>query len=106
LLIGAASLFASRHLTSPLPEAIGGDAFFLSFLLMSWWLVFRLKASDLRRRADIEDEGGIVVSLITIGAIGYASLAVFETLHGKSLNSPLTVLLARPPAPEIGRAHV
>lgn len=99
MLIGAASLFASRHLTSPLPEAIGGDAFFLSFLLMSWWLVFRLKASDLRRRADIEDEGGIVVSLITIGAIGYASLAVFETLHGKSLNSPLTVLLALAGAP-------
>lgn len=84
---------------SPLPEAIGGDAFFLSFLVMSWWLVFRLTASDLRLRADIEDEGGFVVSLITVGAIGYASLAIFETLHGKSLNSPLTLVVALAGAP-------
>jgi len=35
LLIGIAALFASRRLPSPLPEAIGGDAFFLSFLTMS-----------------------------------------------------------------------
>ena len=58
---------------------------------MSWWLVFRLTANDLRRRADIEDEGGIVVTLITLGAIGYASLAVCETLPSKNLNSPLTL---------------
>ena len=89
----------ARHLPSPLPEAIGGDAFFLSFLAMSWWLVFRLTATDLRRRADIEDEGGIVVTLITIGAISYASLAVFETLHSKNLNSPLTLWLALTGAP-------
>lgn len=96
---GIASLILARHLPSPLPEAIGGDVFFLSFLLMSWWLVFRLTASDLRRRADIEDEGGIIVSLITVGAIGYASLAIFETLHGKSLHSPLTVIVALVGAP-------
>jgi uncharacterized membrane protein len=99
MLIGVAALALARNLPSPLPEAIGGDAFFLSFLTMSWWLVFRLTANDLRRRADIEDEGGIVVSLITVGAIGYASLAVFETLHGKSLNSPLTLSLALAGAP-------
>lgn len=96
---GIASLILARDLPSPLPEAIGGDVFFLSFLLMSWWLVFRLTASDLRRRADIEDEGGIIVSLITVGAIGYASLAIFETLHGKSLHSPLTVIVALVGAP-------
>lgn len=89
----------ARQLPSPLPEAIGGDAFFVSFLAMSWWLVFRLTASDLRRRADIEDEGGIVVTLITIGAISYASLAVFETLHSNNLNSPLTLWLALMGAP-------
>jgi uncharacterized membrane protein len=99
LVIGVSALALARQLPSPLPEAIGGDAFFLSFLVMSWWLVFRLTANDLRRRADIEDEGGIVVTLITVGAIGYASLAVFETLHGKSLNSPLTLLLALAGAP-------
>ena len=99
LAAGVVSLVLARHLPSPLPEAIGGDVFFLSFLLMSWWLVFRLTASDLRRRADIEDEGGIIVTLITIGAIGYASLAVFETLHGKSLNNPMIVFVALAGAP-------
>ena len=99
LIIGVVALALARNLPPPLPEAIGGDAFFLSFLTMSWWLVFRLTANDLRRRADVEDEGGIVVTLITVGAIGYASLAVFETLHGKSLNSPLTLSLALAGAP-------
>ena len=99
MLIGVSSLAVARLLPSPLPEAIGGDAFFLSFLAMSWWLVFRLTASDLRQRADIEDEGGLVVTIITIGAIAYASFAVFETLHGKSLNNPLTVIAALAGAP-------
>jgi uncharacterized membrane protein len=90
---------ASRHLPFPLPEAIGGDTFFASFLIMSWWLVFRLNADDLRRRADIEDEGGLVVTLITLAAIAYASFAVFATLHGKSLNTPLELSLALAAAP-------
>ncbi len=99
LMIGIVALVVSRHLSSPLPEAIGGDAFFASFLIMSWWLVLRLTAGDLRRRADIEDEGGILVTVITVGAIGYASFAVFATLHGKSLDSPLTLALALAGAP-------
>jgi uncharacterized membrane protein len=98
-LIGLAVLALSRRLPSPLPEAIAGDAFFASFLVMSWWLVFHLKSDDLRRRADIEDEGGVAVILITIGAIGYASFAVFETLHGKSLGNPATVVFALAGAP-------
>ena len=90
---------AARNLEFPLPEAIAGDAFFASFLIMSWWLILRLTAEDLRRRADIEDEGGVVVSLITLAAIAYASFAVFATLHGRSLNSPLELVLALAGAP-------
>jgi uncharacterized membrane protein len=99
MLIGAVALFLARDLPPPLPEAITGDTFFLSFLMMGWWLVFRLTASDLRLRADIEDEGGIAVTIITVGALGYASFAVFEALHGKSLNSPLALTLALAGAP-------
>ncbi|HTP76591.1 MAG TPA: DUF1345 domain-containing protein [Rhizomicrobium sp.] len=97
--IGLGALIATRHLPSPLPEAIGGDSFFVSFLIMSWWLIFRMTSADLRLRADVEDEGGIAVTIITVGAIGYASFAVFESLHGKSLGSPLTLVLALAGAP-------
>lgn len=99
MLIGLGALFAARDLPSPLPEAIAGDSFFLSFLVMSWWLVVRLTSNDLRLRADIEDEGGIVVTIITVGALSYASFAVFEALHSKSLGSPLTLSLALAGAP-------
>jgi uncharacterized membrane protein len=66
---------------------------------MSWSLIFRLSADDLRRRADIEDEGGVVVTLITLAAIAYASFAVFATLHGKNVDSPLELSLALAAAP-------
>jgi uncharacterized membrane protein len=99
LLIGIASFAAARHLPFPLPESIAGDAFFASFLVMSWWLVFGLTADDLRRRADIEDEGGIVVTLITLAAMAYASFAVFATLHGKTVDSPIVLAIALAGAP-------
>ena len=99
LAIGLGALIAARNLPSPLPESIAGDTFFVSFLVMSWWLVFRLTSSDLRLRADIEDEGGIAVTIITVAALAYASFAVFESLHGKSLGSPLTLSLALAGAP-------
>ncbi|MGZ6021667.1 MAG: DUF1345 domain-containing protein [Rhizomicrobium sp.] len=99
MVIGVAALVLSRNFRSPLPEAIAGDSFFLSFLVMSWWLLLHMTSADLRRRADIEDEGGIAVTLITIGAIAYASFAVFATLHEKSLNSPVTLSFALAGAP-------
>ena len=88
-----------RHFPSPLPEAIAGDVFFLSFLIMSWRLIFYLTTTDLRRRAEIEDDGGIVVSLITIMAIGYASFAVFSALHGRGIESSFTLVVALASAP-------
>lgn len=99
LLIGVLSFAVARYLQSPLSESIGGDAFFASFLILSWRLIFRLTTEDLRRRADIEDEGGIVVALITLVAIAHASIAVFSTLHGGRLDNALELSLALAGAP-------
>lgn len=48
MVIGVAALVLSRHLRSPLPEAIAGDFFFLSFVVMSWWLLLHM---NVRRSA-------------------------------------------------------
>lgn len=73
----------ARQLGWPAPAAIGADAFFVAFLAASWWLVFRLTDDDLEKRADIEDEGAFVVTLITLAAIAYTSFAIFTVLNEK-----------------------
>ncbi len=99
LLIGAAAFAAARHLPSPLPESIAGDAFFASFLAMSWWLIFRMTDDDLKARAADEDEGALIVTLITLAAIAYASYAVFAALHQKNLPGAAALILALAGAP-------
>ena len=88
-----------RLLNGPLPIVAAGDAFFLSFLVMVSILVVTLTPEDLDRRADEEDEGIVIVALITLVAVAYACVAIFTILNQKHAveGTALALAVAGPP---------
>ncbi len=99
LFLGALAYVSARPLHSPLPETIAGDIFFLSYLLMSGWLLSRLTASDLANRANIEDEGVPIVVAIMLAAITATCVGIFVALGRGTLTSPMTLLASIAGAP-------
>lgn len=80
-------------LKPPLPILAGGDAFYAIFLILCLALVARDRP-DLKARAAQEDEGILVVMLITLTTMGFFCLAVFEALSHKhdAFNLPALIL--------------
>ena len=83
LALGLAIYAAAIWSAWPVPAALGSDTFFLVFVAWSMWLTATLTGADLETKADIEDEGGFIVTLITLAAIVYTSIAIFTTLSDK-----------------------
>ena len=84
LVCGVAAVFAARALGFDAPLLAGGDIFFLIFLGLSLVMISGQKAADLKKRAKTEDEGIIIVLLITVATIGFFCHAVFMVLRSKS----------------------
>ena len=99
LALGIAAYAVARGFALPAPAAVASDTFFAVFLLSTWWLVFRLSGDDLERKADIEDEGAFIVTLLTLAAIAYASVAIFAALNQKHHSGAAAIVLTLAGAP-------
>lgn len=99
LAIGIAAAIAAHVLRLKMPEALGGDAFFLTYIIAFAWSARRHTADDLRTRAKVEDEGAGVVALIIFAVIVYTCAAIFMTLNDHKNADPvwLALLLAGAP---------
>jgi uncharacterized membrane protein len=80
------------------PLLLGGDVFFLVFLVL-FLLVVGEDAKTFARRADSADEGIGVVVLVTMAAIGFFCAAVFEAVNTKHAPSSAPLILAAIGAP-------
>lgn len=76
----------------------GGDVFYLVFLALCVPLT-RQKASDLKRLAKGEDEGIIIVVLITLATMVFFAGAVFVALNNKNSSETVPLVLAALGAP-------
>ncbi len=65
------------------PALAGGDAFYVVFLVLAMVMIAGETPQDLQKRAQGEDEGIIIVFLITIGTMAFFCAAVFEALSRK-----------------------
>jgi uncharacterized membrane protein len=97
--LGVVANLVMRVLHGPEPVVAAGDTFFLSFLVMSWHFIFSLTDVELDQRADIEDEGILVVSVMTVAAIAYYCAAIFMLLNQKHWPGPLPLILTLASAP-------
>jgi uncharacterized membrane protein len=77
----------------PLPGLAAGDAFYGIFLVLCLLMIAGQTAKDLRARAKSEDEGIVIVMLISIATMGFFCAAVFEALANRhALNLPALVM--------------
>ncbi|HEY0106145.1 MAG: DUF1345 domain-containing protein [Rhizomicrobium sp.] len=83
LAIGVVAFAVSLYLQVRMPVAIAADAFFLSFIIGFAVTVPWMSPEKLQARAQVEDEGAAIVSLIIFAVIAYCCDAIFMTLNAK-----------------------
>jgi uncharacterized membrane protein len=94
LLCGAVTVLAAHQMGFSAPLIAGGDVFYAVFLLLIGVLVARMKPADLKRRAKREDEGIVIVLLITLATMAFFTDAVFTALNKNHGHELLPLLLA------------
>ena len=83
LTCGVAAALAACALGFDAPLLAGGDVFYLVFLGLCLVMIAGQKAADLKKRAKTEDEGIVIVFLITGATIVLFCDAVFTALNRK-----------------------
>jgi uncharacterized membrane protein len=83
VLCGGLAYAGARAAGLPLPALAAGDAFYAIFLILCWVMIAGQTAKELKQRAKSEDEGIIIVVLITVATMGFFCVAVFEALAKK-----------------------
>jgi uncharacterized membrane protein len=80
---GIATALAAWALGFDAPLLAGGNVFYLVFLLLCGVMIARQKPGDLKKRAKTEDEGVVIVLLITLATMAFFTDAVFTALNRK-----------------------
>jgi uncharacterized membrane protein len=83
MVCGGLAYGVARMAHIPVPLLAAGDAFYAIFLILCLVMIVGQNAQDLERRAKSEDEGIVIVVLITIATMGFFCAAVFEALAKK-----------------------
>ena len=83
LICGVAAALAAWQLGFAAPLVAGGDVFYLVFLALCLVMIAGQKTSDLKKRAKSEDEGIVIVLLITVATMVFFCDAVFIALKQK-----------------------
>ena len=73
------------------PVLAGGDVFYSVFLVLAIVMAGQ-KAADLKKRAKTQDEGIVIVVLITLATMAFCCVAVFEVLARKDMEIPVLAL--------------
>ncbi|HWM62257.1 MAG TPA: DUF1345 domain-containing protein [Rhizomicrobium sp.] len=93
LVCGLGTALVAKLLGFDAPLLAGGDIFYLVFLILCGVMIAGETASDLKRRAKNEDEGIVIVLLVTLATVAFFCDAVFTALSKKhGLDIPPLVL--------------
>jgi uncharacterized membrane protein len=74
---------ATGSLDAPPRFAAAGDAFYAIYLISTAILAFPATANDLRKRATYEDEGIILIAVITLGATVLSLWSIFSLINSE-----------------------
>src|ERR1051325_9118431 len=98
-LCGVAGYALARTLAFPVPLNVAGDVFFLAYLFQHMALVVRLSHEDLDRHASEEDEGILIIVLLTLAAMTFNAIDIFTALNQNRLPGRFDLALALSGAP-------
>ncbi|HXK25475.1 MAG TPA: DUF1345 domain-containing protein [Myxococcota bacterium] len=81
-----------RTLEPSLRLIVAGDGFFAAYLASTALLAFHMTPEELRRHASYEDEGVVLILVLTISAVTLCLAAIFALLD--EMGHPLSLALA------------
>src|SRR5512132_1139609 len=93
-LVGVTVWAATGTLARPVRLMVAGDGFFGVYLVLMAVLATRATSEDMRRRASFEDEGIILIVLITLTAISLSIGSIFALLNETERPDTLRLTLA------------
>ncbi|MGV8996718.1 MAG: DUF1345 domain-containing protein [Parvibaculaceae bacterium] len=73
---------------------IAGDGFFVAYLAITFIFLAQLTPVLMRKRSQSEDEGILIIGLITLAAVSLSLRSIFEILQSKGTASPSHVAFA------------
>jgi len=79
--LGGCSTAITRLVDSSASVAIGGDVFYGSYLLFVAADALRWTPADLRKRAAFDDEGIVLIAIITLVAVCFSLFSIFRLLN-------------------------
>lgn len=80
-LLGIAAWAAAWPLDRQMRLVLAGDVFYLAYLTSMAVLANRITIGEMRKRSTIEDEGGILIVLITLAMIGFSLVSLFAIVE-------------------------
>jgi uncharacterized membrane protein len=92
-LLGIVVWAATFMLDQRMRLVLAGDIFYAAYLTMMGVLAHRLRVSDLRKRAAIEDEGILLIVVLTLAAIAFSLLSLFGIVD-EDKSAPLLLALS------------
>jgi uncharacterized membrane protein len=97
LLLGALAGVAGGQML-PIPglaqPPLAGSVFFAVYLLSTFVSCLKLRPDDLRRAADVADEGLPLILLITVAAVALSIAAIFALLNHKADRDTLPIVVS------------
>jgi uncharacterized membrane protein len=94
LAIGIAVWIVTAPLADSLQLAAAGDSFYAVYLVWTAAVTPHLTANALRQRATYEDEGKILITLITLGAVVLSLWLIFSLINAERQPDLPTLVLA------------
>lgn len=92
-LAGILAWLAVGGVEGPFRSVIAGDVFFAVYLVLMAVHASRGTPDRLRQQASVEDEGVVLIILLTLAAVGFSLLAVFSLLNQPGGNNALRLAL-------------
>lgn len=97
LAAGALAWVIAARFDARLAPLIGGDFFFVTYLLSMLHFAASSSPQRLRQRANIEDEGIPVIVGVTVAEVAFCLVAIFTLLGSKPDTTHLLISLATVP---------
>jgi len=92
VLLGVIVWAVAFPLDERLRLVLAGDIFYAAYLMMAGVLAHSLRATELRQRAAVEDEGALIIVVLTLAAIGFSLLSLFGVVNEEKSDVMLLAL--------------
>lgn len=99
LALGVIAALVANNLDPTLTIPVGGDTFYATYLILIVRMARHLTAARLRTRAAVDDEGIVIIAIVTVAAMIFSIVSIFRLLNSHPTPDRMHLVLALGAAP-------